>query len=271
MEQGTRKTTNPLLAFFLIAFSFSWFFWSFGVLDGMKIITLPVTTFVFSVVGAHGPLVAALIMTGRVEGWPGIKSLLKSGFNLRIPLVWWLLILLLPAILGAVTLWANVALNDFKFDNSLLAQPWMIPPMFVAMFFIGGSIQEEFGWRGFALPRLLNKWNPLKASLILGAIWGIWHLPLFLIPDTGQYYMPLGVFLILVEAFSVLITWAYIRTKLSLFSALLFHTSINTMLSVFPSIEKVPGGSQVGFVYLTIGYVIVSLSVIVIESKLFSS
>jgi membrane protease YdiL (CAAX protease family) len=207
-------------------------------------------------------------MTGKLEGWAGIKSLLKSGFKMRISPAWWLIILILPAVLSGLTLWANVSLNNFQFDKSLLIQPYMIPIMYLMMFFIGGSFQEEFGWRGYALPRLLEKWNPLNASLILGAIWGIWHLPLFFIPDTGQYFMPLGIFLILVEAFTVLITWAFLRTGRNLFSALLFHTSINTMLSVFPPIEKIVGGNQMGFTYLTIAYVVTALVIIFKERAL---
>jgi len=236
----------------------------------MEVINLPFSYFVLTTIGAHGPLVAALVMTGKLEGWAGIKSLFKSGFKLRIPLKWWLIILILPALLSGLALWVNVSLNNFQFDKSLLTQPWMIPIMYFMIFFIGGSFQEEFGWRGFALPRLLEKWHPLTASLILGAVWGVWHLPLFFIPDTGQYFMPLGVFLILVEAFTVLMTWAYLRTGRSLFSALLFHTSINTMLSVFPPIEKIAGGNQMGFTYLTIAYVVAALVVIVKERPLFT-
>jgi uncharacterized protein len=137
------------------------------------------------------------------------------------------------------------------------------------MFFIGGSVQEEFGWRGYALPRLLEKWNPIVASLLLGIIWGIWHLPLFFISEASQYFMPLGIFLILTEAFTFLITWVYLRTKRNLFSALLLHTSINTWLSLFPPIEKVSGGNQVGLTILAVLYVIVAVAIVLVDRNLF--
>ena len=265
MENKTRQ----LLAFFALAYAFSWFFWLFDVLNGAKIITLPFSYFLLFVIGAHGPLFAALVLTGKLEGWAGVKNLLKSGFNLKMPLTWWLVSLILPAVLSGLALWINVSLNYFQFDQTMLNQPLLILPNFIAMFFIGGSFQEEFGWRGYALPRLLGKWNPLIASLILGAGWGLWHLPLFFIPETGQFFMPLGVFLLLTEAFTFLITWVYLHTGRNLFSALLFHTSINAILSVFPPIEKVVGGNQMGFIYLTVAYGVAALVIIIKERALF--
>jgi membrane protease YdiL (CAAX protease family) len=173
MENTKTNSTRSLNMFFIITFGFSWFFWLFDVLSSLHIITLPFSYMVFFFVGANGPLVAALIMTYKSGGWQAVKALIKAGFNLRMPLVWWAIILLLPLALSALALGVNVYLNDFQFDNTLLAQPLMILPTFIMMFFIGGSVQEEFGWRGYALPRLLEKWNPFTASLILGVIWGI--------------------------------------------------------------------------------------------------
>ena len=264
-----QSSKKSLLAFFAITFGFSWFFWLFDVLSSLHVIALPFSYMILFVIGAHGPLVGALVITYQSGGWGAVKTLLKSGFKLRMPLVWWLLILLLPVIFSGLPLWLNVSLNQFQGDRSLLAQPLMILPTFLMMFFLGGSFQEEFGWRGFALPRLLEKWNPLAASLILGVVWGIWHLPLFFIAETGQYFMPLGIFLIMVEAFSILTTWVYLRTGRNLFSALLFHTSINTCLSIFPPIIKITGGNQVGLTYLMVGYALVALIVLVAERGLF--
>ena len=195
--------------------------------------------------------------------------MLKSGFKMRMALIWWVLILVLPIILSGASLWLNVSINHFHFDRSLLEQPIMILPTLIMMFFIGGSFQEEFGWRWFALPGLLEKWNPLVASLILGVVWGIWHLPLFFIAGTGQYFMPLGIFLVMVEAFTILITWVYLRTGRNLSSALLFHTAINTWLSVFPPIVKITGGNQIGVTYLMLAYLVVALVVLVAERRLF--
>jgi membrane protease YdiL (CAAX protease family) len=224
---------------------------------------------VFFILGAHGPLAAALIMTFKEGGWTAVKALLKSGFNFRMRFFWWLILLIIPTAIGGLTLWINVTKNNFQFDNTLLTQPIMILPTFLMMFFLGGSFQEEFGWRGFALPRLLKKWNPLVSSLILGTIWGIWHLPLFFIAGTGQYFMPFGSFVVTTVAFTILFTWIYLKTDRNLFSALLLHTALNTSFSLFPPIVKQTGVHQPGFSYLTAAYLIIALIIVVLERKTF--
>jgi len=263
------RSDNSLFFYFLLTFGFSWFFWLIGVLATFGLFALPFPSMVLTVIGAFGPLVAALWLTQRQGGWPAVKSLLAAGFNFRMKPIWWACIILLPFILSGIAVWANVLQNGYQPDMTLLQQPAMILPTFLFMFFMGGSFQEEYGWRGFALPRLLEKWNPASASLILGAVWGFWHLPLFYIADTGQYFMPFGVFLLMVIAFSVLFTWASIKANGNLFSALLLHTAINTAMSVFPPIEKVMGGNQMALTYLMMAYAIVSSVILVKDRALF--
>lgn len=85
-----------------------------------------------------------------------------------------------------------MSLNHYHPDDSLLSQPLLILSMFFFMFFMffmGESVQEEFGWRGFALPRLMIRRTPFMSALILGLIWGFWHLPLFFISSLSQTYM----------------------------------------------------------------------------------
>lgn len=92
----------------------------------------------------------------------------------------------------------------------------------------GGSLGEEMGWRGFLLPRLLGKYRPLSASLILGVIWAIWHAPVDL---TAGFLLhgPAAILarLIWTMPLSVLFTWFYVKSGGNLLVALLLHTSIN--------------------------------------------
>ena len=162
-------------------------------------------------------------------------------------------------------MWLNVVLNGYRPDTTLWSQPWMIPLTFLFLFFLGGSFHEEFGWRGYALPRLIHMWNPLIASLFLGVIWGVWHLPLFFISGVSQSFMPFSIFLLLTIAFSIFFTWFYLKTDRNLFSALLFHTAINTSLSLFPPVEQKAGGNQMAFTYLMVAYVLASLVVVVLQ------
>ena len=76
-----------------------------------------------------------------------------------------------------------------------------------------GPLGEEFGWRGFALPRLLQRPSALAAALILGVVWWAWHLPLFFISSMSQWELSIPVFLLNVLALSVIMTWLYRRTQ----------------------------------------------------------
>jgi membrane protease YdiL (CAAX protease family) len=90
-----------------------------------------------------------------------------------------------------------------------------------------GPLAEELGWRGFALPRLQAKYNALLSSLILGAIWTCWHLPLFFVTGATQMSIPFPIYLVLVTTISVYITWLYNNTKGSLVITVLAHYAYN--------------------------------------------
>jgi uncharacterized protein len=99
---------------------------------------------------------------------------------------------------------------------------------------LGGPLGEEFGWRGYAQPVLQDRLGWRTASLVLGLVWGMWHLPLFYIAGTAQVHIPLALFLLSVLAMSVLFAWLVNRTAGSVVAALLFHTAINFWPSVVP-------------------------------------
>ncbi len=89
------------------------------------------------------------------------------------------------------------------------------------------------GWRGYALPLLLEKRSTLTASLILGVLWGLWHLPTFLVPGTPQYGLPLSAFVLLTIEYSILMTWVFLHTRGSVMIATLFHGAINVSQGLF--------------------------------------
>jgi uncharacterized protein len=260
--QSMQSSNKSLISYFVWTFVFSWAFWGIAVLASLGIFALPFPNMVLVIIGAHGPLAAAMTLTYKSGGWAAVRKFMRSGFDLRLGLIWWLVILSLPFLLAALSVQINVAQSGFQPDTTLLSQPLLILPTFLIMFFLGGSLQEEFGWRGFALPRLLEKWNPAAASIILGAVWGLWHLPLFHIAGASQSFMRFEVFLALTIAFSFLFTWLYLKTKNNLFTALLLHTAINTAISLFPPIEQRLNGNQYALIYLTILYVVVAVLLI---------
>lgn len=259
---------KELVRYFGLAFGISWLLWLPNVLATAGLFALPFPPVVLAGLGSFGPSVAALLLTGRSGGWAEVKRLLRAGLTPRLPLLWWAAILLLPLILSWIVFLSSRSLSQYEPDTTLLNQGWLILPTFLFMFFVGGSVQEEFGWRGYALPRLLKRLSPFWASILLGSAWGFWHLPLFFTAGVSQAYMSFGVFFGLLLAFSVVFTWFYQRTKESLFSALLLHAAINTCFSIFPPIEQKAGGNQTALLYLAIVYSLVALEMVLKEKRL---
>ena len=130
---------------------------------------------------------------------------------------------------------------------------WLTPLLveFVRVLFVGGPLGEEIGWRGFALPSLLNgQASAMKTSMILGLIWGLWHAPFYFVPGSGQNDMLRlgGSFLALFPAFvvwvmgmTVIFTWLHKLTNGNLLIAIIFHTAINTA-AFFPSVIGAKSG-----------------------------
>lgn len=94
---------------------------------------------------------------------------------------------------------------------------------------------EEIGWRGYALPRLAARLGFARASLLLGVIWAVWHLPLFFIPGVDNYRQSFTLSLIAVTALSVAMAWLYMHTSGSLLLVMLMHSSVNQTSFVIPS------------------------------------
>ena len=154
----------------------------------------------------------------------------------RIPPKWYLVIFLfVPGLMAAAVLLdvasdgsvAPVLIREKV--TSFLPAPSTIVALVPGVF---SSFSEELGWRGYALDRLQARWNALVSSLILGAIWALWHLPLFFIKDTYHYdqgtWSPwFWLFMIGIIPTAVIFTWIFNNTRRSTLAAILFHLMAN--------------------------------------------
>jgi membrane protease YdiL (CAAX protease family) len=241
--ENRQKSTKFLALFFILAFTFSWAFWIPEILvvrgaalpEGFKnFLSSPWN------LAAFGPTLAGLLVAWLSAGGKGLLALLKRGVNLRFKKIWLLPTLLLPVLIFGLGTWAGIALSGADQDLSVLSNPPFAIVAFFVILISGGPLQEEFGWRGTALPALQNRYNSLYASLILGVIWWLWHLPLVFIP--GKFMTnDLGLFLALlveITLMSILFTWIYNRTNGSVLTALLFHTSMNwSIWAILPEMK----------------------------------
>jgi membrane protease YdiL (CAAX protease family) len=177
----------------------------------------------------------------------------------RVNPFWYLVVVLGPvALAGGV-----VALNSLLGGPALsLGMPLLGVAFFLAfMIFPGSALGEEIGWRGYALPRLQAGRSALSASLIIGPIWALWHLPLWLTGDpvqTAIFYVP---FFFSVIALSVILTWVYNSTGGSLLMVVLLHATYN--LPVTLSIDDLGSRATVP-VLLYFGLLVVAAIVVVI-------
>jgi len=180
----------------------------------------------------YGLVIASLISTGLTLGKPGIIMLLKRFLMWHVGWKWYLVaFLLMPSIqLASVLLSALVRQTPIDFSTAYaykLFGPSVNLVFLIVPFFLFDAIAngEEIAWRGYVLPRLQAKHSALVSSLIVGVIWGLWHLPKYLSHwDTTTFVF----FMAGITARAVLYTWLYNNTKGSLLLTTLFHASGNT-------------------------------------------
>ncbi len=113
---------------------------------------------------------------------------------------------------------------------------WVIAPFWLVFELLTNG--EEIGWRGYILPRLLDRHNALVASLILWPVWAIWHVPKFLLAGTvgSAHAYPFWIFALNILAFTILLTWVFVHTRGSLLLATLFHAVSNTAVLCLPAV-----------------------------------
>lgn len=179
---------RSVVIFYLLAFSVSWLIDipQAAAARGLLHIQLPA---VAGFISPLAPMLAAVIMSVREGGVAEAGQLLGRLLRWRAAPWWYAAVLLgFPALaLVAVGLAALATGRPPDFSNSYIysvfpqfphsLSPWLLAPPFL-LYSIVTSIPEEVGWRGFALPRLQDRAGALYASLAVGALWGLWHLPL---------------------------------------------------------------------------------------------
>jgi membrane protease YdiL (CAAX protease family) len=221
-------------AYLGFTFAWSWFFWGLFIL--LQLDTNSTAGLVLFSVGGLGPAVAALVLTWITEDKLAPKDYGERLIDFRrISLRWWAVILLAPAFTGLLAMITGFILdkpeNLWGPATEYLTFPTVV--FFLLSTLIFGPLPEELGWRGYCLPKLQRSYSSLRASLIVGSLWAVWHLPLFLTlnsPFAGSY--PLGSFpfwmwLAGLTAASVVMTWIHNHTRQSTLAAVGFHFALN--------------------------------------------
>jgi membrane protease YdiL (CAAX protease family) len=210
----------------------------------------------------QGPGLPLLLAGGSAPSWMGIILAMatrdRSGrlrfwrrfYDIRLIGFGWLalIVMLFPAI-AALSIGVDVLLGGtlpgMTALKAILANPLLFFPGVLLSFF-SGPFSEEFGWRGFALDPLLARFGFVRASVLLGLLWGVWHLPLYFMPETWHGKMGFRIegfwaFVLGSVGLSVIISWVYLGTGRSILAAMLVHLSSNH------STQLISGSTPTGF------------------------
>jgi membrane protease YdiL (CAAX protease family) len=270
-SRGGLLARHPLISFFLLTFALTWLGWSPWFLSRDGVGLLPYdgggySDFINTVGLVLGPTLSAFVVTGASEGREGVRRLLRRIVQWRVKLRWYALALLgIPAVvlLSAAVMPGALASFDAAAVPSALVKYVVVGFIYL---FIGGPVFEEIGWRGFALPRLQPLYGPLAGSVVLGVLWGLWHLPLFLIPSWDTPHgspMDVALFVILAVANAIVYTWVFNNTKGSVLLAILLHGSANISIATAFDLFPVPAVTE-GFANFVIGFAALALVILVL-------
>ena len=242
-----QRNRNPW-KFFLLTFAYSWLIWIPSVLNGVGV-ELPFDVAGYStvvvIIGAFAPLLAALTLIGRAGGRKGIRAFLKQALDFRIKPLYWIIALGLPLVIHVTSHYLALGLGldvaQTLFPEDISVSPFILAvPYFFLMLLIGGG-QEEFGWRGYAQEPLQEKNGVIPASLLIGVIWGFWHLPLwFMAGDLHSAYSFIA-FVFMTTSISVIYAWLYNSSGKKLIVVMIFHAMNNTAAPLLPFLHGIEG------------------------------
>jgi len=233
------KNVHFPLRFFLMTFIWSWIIWTPLLLANLKIIPvserlLSILTIPVIMIGVYGPLAGALFALHKENSKGSAKKYLRSFLDFRLG---WKAYIFPILIFGGSTFiaWFTPELFGEERLQMLLPSVWTFIPYLLIMILLGGG-QEEFGWRGYALPVLESKFGIWFGNIILGLIHAFWHLPLWFITGTSQVYMNFGGFILLIVGYSFILSWVRKISGSKPFSGLYAHGLANAFIPLMPTL-----------------------------------
>ena len=178
--------------------------------------------------GVWAPTVIALIMILATRGVPSLRHELSERFRIAPASGVWLV--------GALTIPAVVTATGLLIARAAGDRQSFIPASVFGIVVLNasttGAVGEELGWRGFVLSRLNERMSPPASAIVMAALWTLWHLPIFLFPDSPYASWPLVPALLTIMAFGLLMATLFHRAQGSIVPTIVAHLSLNVSLGV---------------------------------------
>lgn len=229
---GSGMSVRTLGAFFAVAFGLSWGVVALLILFPQRLEALfgeLSTTNPLFILAVYAPGIAGVSLVWWHYGLKGLLSFFGRLTLWRMPFAWWVFLIIgIPAFVYVGAAVKGTFMDPFPFSTVYAALSA------VAFALLLGPI-EEFGWRGVALPLLQRRLAPLWAGLILGAVWGLWHVPAFFLSGTPQSSWSFLPYFVGVVTISVILTPMFNAARGSLLVAVLFHFQM--MNPLFPDAQ----------------------------------
>ncbi|MEU3020672.1 type II CAAX endopeptidase family protein [Nocardiopsis sp. NPDC007018] len=236
-SRTTAVDPRGLAAFLVVAFAFSWTAWWLvpRFLDGGD--PTPAV-----LVGGFGPMVAAILVTVLTRGRSGVAALFRRHSLRRRGGAWPYVItaLIVLAIAGSAALPVYLGTAEVE-EAALRAALLGVPVQFLLIALVGGG-NEELGWRGFALPRLQGALPPLAANVTLGAVWAVWHAPLFEMAGTIQSEVHFPAYALLCVGLTVVMGHVFNSARGGVLAAVVAHAAVNVVSGLKGMLVGDPAG-----------------------------
>jgi uncharacterized protein len=231
-----------LTIFLAVSFLFTWTCW--GILVPLArartVVYGHLPFMLLYMLGGLGPTIAAYVAVLATRAQSPLREFHTRLFRWRVAWSWYVIAAALPVALALASVGVAI-LVDPDFPGELSVRPWyMLVPLFLVM--IAGGGLEELGWRGVAQPELERGLRRPAAAVLVGLIWSLWHLPLFLLPGVRQYGTNFPVFAIGLVGGALILAWLYGCTE-SILLCILFHAGSNAVAALglaIPSDRRLP-------------------------------
>jgi membrane protease YdiL (CAAX protease family) len=235
-----KKEARNLVLFLLATFAATWVTYFTIVFNHWDPYAMP--GMLFLLIGGSAPSWVGILFVLFTYNKEQKRDYFRRCFSFRqIKLPYWAFIIFVFPIIFAFIISLDMLMGGTMAGmtnlKAYMAQPWIIP-LALFMSFLSGPWSEEFGWRGYSLDPLIKRFGILRGSAILGFIWGLWHLPLFFMPQTahakmGFQFAGFWSFVLASIGLAMMMTWVYLRTNRSILSGFMMHLAGNFTGNLF--------------------------------------